>query len=92
MDEGWRPPVDSLDLDWENVSFAKIRASAGHQPKASKLPPVVREHKTVIVVKGPAEVLQTTPVGIRERLKKPWNVPDACGHTSVLHSMWKRSC
>ena len=45
MDQGWQPPVDSLDLDWNSVSFAKIRASVVDQPKASKLPPIVREHK-----------------------------------------------
>ena len=78
MDDGWEPPVDSLDLDWNAVSFAKIRASAGSQPKASKLPPVVREHKTVIIVKGPADALTNPPVGIRERLKKPWTVPLSC--------------
>lgn len=78
MDDGWAPPVDSLDLDWNNISFAKIRASAGNQPKASKLPPIVREHKTVVVVKSPADLLTNLPVGVRERLKQPWHVPNSC--------------
>ena len=78
MDKGWRPPVDSLDLDWNSVSFAKIRASVGDQPKASKLPPIVREHKYILLIKGPQESLNQVPVKPRERLKKPWVVPHDC--------------
>ena len=78
MDKGWQPPVDSLDLDWNSVSFAKIRASVGDQPKASKLPPIVREHKYILLLKGPQESLNQVPVKPRERLKKPWVVPHDC--------------
>ena len=78
MDKGWQPPVDSLDLDWNSVSFAKIRASVGDQPKASKLPPIVREHKYILLIKGPQESLNQVPVKPRERLKKPWVVPHDC--------------
>ena len=78
MDKGWRPPVDSLDLDWNSVSFAKIRASVGDQPKASNLPPIVREHKYILLIKGPQESLNQVPVKPRERLKKPWVVPHDC--------------
>ena len=78
MDKGWQPPVDSLDLDWNSVSFAKIRASVGDQPKASKLPPMVREHKYILLIKGPQESLNQVPVKPRERLKKPWVVPHDC--------------
>ena len=75
MDKGWQPP---LDLDWNSVSFAKIRASVGDQPKASKLPPIVREHKYILLLKGPQESLNQVPVKPRERLKKPWVVPHDC--------------
>ena len=78
MDKGWQPPVDSLDLDWNSVSFAKIRASVGDQPKASKLPPIVREHKYILLIKGPQESLNQVPIKPRERLKKPWVVPHDC--------------
>ena len=82
MDKGWQPPVDSLDLDWNSVSFAKIRASVGDQPKASKLPPIVREHKYILLIKGPQESLNQVPIKPRERLKKPWVVPHDCDSPS----------
>ena len=82
MDKGWQPPVDSLDLDSNSVSFAKIRASVGDQPKASKLPPIVREHKYILVIKGPQESLNQVPVKPRERLKKPWVFPRDCDSPS----------
>ena len=78
MDEGWNPPVDSLDLDWESVTFAKIRASVGDQPKASKLPPIVREHQFIILTKGPQVSLNSAPVKHRERLKVCWTIPQDC--------------
>ena len=78
MDEGWNPPVDSLDLDWNSVTFAKIRASVGDQPKASKLPPIVREHQFIILIKGPQASLNLAPVKPRERLKVCWTIPKDC--------------
>ena len=75
MDQGWQPSVDSLDLDWNSVSFAKIDASVGDQPKASKLPPIVREHKYIILIKGPQESLNQAPA-------KPWVVPHDCDSPS----------
>ena len=78
MDEGWNPPVDSLDLDWNSVTFAKIRASVGDQPKASKLPPIVREHCYIILIKGSQEALSKAPVKPRERLKQKWDIPSSC--------------
>ena len=78
MDEGWNPPVDSLDLDWNSVTFSKIRASVGDQPKASKLPPIVREHQFIILIKGPQASLSLAPVKPRERLKAAWTIPTDC--------------
>ena len=58
-----------------------MRAVATAQPKAAQMPPVVREHKAVIMLKGPVHVLQTAPVQMMERLKQPWQVPSSCSST-----------
>ena len=52
MSHGWSPPNDQLQDDSE-ASLKKMRAFATVQPKVSKMPPVVREHKQVVLVKGP---------------------------------------
>ena len=74
---GWTPPAEFLDEAAES-SLKFMRAVATVQPKAAKIPPVVREHKAVIILKGPVRVLQKTPVQTMERLKQPWEVPSSC--------------
>ena len=77
---GWNPPAESLDaLSEPSLKF--MRAIATVQPKAAQIPPVVREHKQVVIVKGPTHVLQIAPVQAMQRLKQPWEVPTACAST-----------
>ena len=45
--DGWKPPVTSLDMQWDKMTLLHARVSSGHQPKASKIPPLVAEHKKV---------------------------------------------
>ena len=81
---GWNPPAESLDaLSEPSLKF--MRAIATVQPKAAQIPPVVREHKQVVIVKGPTHVLQIAPVQAMQRLKQPWEVPTAC--TSTLPTL-----
>ena len=73
-DEGWIPPALSMAADWVEPSLNKARAVAGSQPKASKLPPVVAEHKIVLVIRGPPEFFRA--IQPMSRLKQSWDLPD----------------
>ena len=55
--------------------IAAVRAVAGTQPKASKLPPLVSEHEHVIVMRGPASALVDLPLQPMQRLCKVWTPP-----------------
>ncbi|CAE7203434.1 unnamed protein product [Symbiodinium sp. CCMP2592] len=59
------------------VDYAALRAATGTQPKASKTVPLVPEHRAVIVVRGPAQLLQP-PCVLRQRLEADWAVPTSC--------------
>ena len=72
--KGWKPPADKLEVDWKLFSLTKARVSAGQQPRASKLPPLVAEHKAVVVMRSHAAA-PSLPVSPMERLKDPWTVP-----------------
>ena len=72
-DEGWIPPAVALKDDWHDPSLNKARAVAGSQPKASQLPPIVAEHKVVLVLTGPAKAFKSLQPMCR--LKRPWQLP-----------------
>ena len=55
-----------------------MRAIATTQPKASKMPPIVREHKSVVLITGPFTALATAPVERMQRLKQSWTIPPSC--------------
>ena len=77
---GWVPPQEQLhDLVEPNLKV--MRAIATAQPKAAQIPPIVREHKAVVVIQGPFELLATTPVQPMQRLSNSWEVPSACNST-----------
>ena len=53
------PPAESLgdlQLSPQQVLLA-LRAEWGTQPKASRLPPLVPEHRAVVAVSGPMQLL-----------------------------------
>ena len=52
------------------------RAVAGAQPPASKMPPIVSEHKQVWVLRHPPGV--DLPCQPMQRLKSSWQVPPEC--------------
>ena len=78
INRGWQPPPESLALNLESMNLQEIRALVGNQPKASRIPPLVREHKCVFVVHGPLQSLAAVPVFPMQRLKQPWPVPEDC--------------
>ena len=73
--DGWNLP----DSDWVEMkpqpSFAAMRAVAGRQPKASKVPPLVSEHKIILSVLGPIDLLHKPPCPTMARIKSPWVCP-----------------
>ena len=77
VSHGWVPPMEQLEQINES-SLKSMRAVATSQPKAAKFPPVVREHKRVILISGPFQELNKAPVEPMQRLKSPWTVPTAC--------------
>ena len=81
---GWTPPAEFLD-DMAEPNLKFMRAVATVQPKAAQIPPVVREHKTEMVLKGFQHVLQNAPVQAMQRLKQPWEVPSSCSSNWSLH-------
>ena len=62
-------------------SFAAMRAVAGRQPKASKTPPLVSEHRQVVSVLSHVELVQNPPCPIMGRIKTPWVVPNGFNNT-----------
>ena len=73
---GWSPPPEQLT--GTEVTLQSMRAAATAQPKASKMPPVVREHKSVVLIQGPHEALCEVPIAPMQRLKDAWQIPAAC--------------
>ena len=74
---GWSPPADQFSVPSEpNLKF--MRAIATTQPKAAQIPPVVREHKQVVLVRGPVKLLQQIAIQPMTRLKVALQVPDPC--------------
>ena len=73
---GWKPPLEQLQEQHE-VSLRSMRAIATAQPKASKMPPIVREHRKVLIT-GPFADLATAPVEPMQRLKSSWDIPKSC--------------
>ena len=84
VSHGWSPPMEQLEQINES-SLKSMRAVATSQPKAAKFPPVVREHKRVILISGPFKELKKAPVEPMQRLKSPWTVPTVCktDHTTL---------
>lgn len=82
MDRGWKPPPIAFTDDCHVQPHKKMRAVTNSQPKAARLPPLVPEHKQVVVVSGPFSVLRNTPVFPMQRLKQPFPLPEQCA--SVL--------
>ena len=76
VDQGWTPPVASLDQQWDKMTLLHARVASGNQPKASKIPPLIPEHKRVIVIKGPIKEMSNPPVQFMQRLKSNWPIPD----------------
>ena len=77
MSSGWEPPAEIHSTD-QIASLVKCCASTGIQPKSSKLPPLVREHKAVLVIQGPHSSFHQFRVNPMERTKKPLSIPSDC--------------
>ena len=58
------------------MTLLHARVASGNQPKASKIPPLIPEHKRVIVIKGPIKDMSNPPVQFMQRLKSNWPIPD----------------
>ena len=85
LNHGWSPPHEFFQEQSDEISLKTMRAVATAQPKASRIPPVVREHKQVVVVRGPACALNNMPIEPMQRLKSPIQVPNGCTSTlSIL--------
>ena len=78
LNRGWTPPPEALLINLDTMNLQEIRALVGTQPKASKMPPLVREHKCVFIVQGTLEALSKAPVFPMQRLKTTWTVPAEC--------------
>ena len=74
---GWSPPAEEFPAEFE-LNLKTMRALATSQPKASQMPPVVREHKSIIVIRGPFQCLSQAPVQAMQRLKQAWVIPTQC--------------
>ena len=59
------------------IDYHQMRASTGLQPKASKVRPVVPEHKQVVVVRGPLQFFRP-PCLHMERIHDPIALHSAC--------------
>ena len=78
LNHGWSPPHEFFQVQSDDISLKTMRAIATAQPKASRIPPVVREHKQVVVVRGPTHSLTNMPVEPMQRLKSPLQLPTEC--------------
>ena len=67
---------------WSHSSFAAMRAIAGSQPKASRLPPLVSEHKFVVKVEGPHKAMAVLPHKTMQRCKASLCIPPECTATA----------
>ena len=70
---GWTTPAVSLQANDRTHEMLMTRAIAGIQPKASRIPPLVPEHREVLVVC--AERPMSPPCANMTRLDRPWPVP-----------------
>eukprot|EP00435_Cladocopium_sp_Y103_P068562 s777_g31.t1 len=70
---GWGPPPEFFDPTLP-ANLTTMRAVAATQPKAGRIPPIVREHKKVILVRGPAKLLSHN-LQPMQRLKTDWQLP-----------------
>ena len=78
VQHGWSPPHEFFQHTSADVPLKTMRAIATAQPKASRIPPVVREHKQVVVVRGPLAAFTSLPVEPMQRLKSPLQLPQDC--------------
>ena len=69
VDKGWQPPQQSLTPP-DEVSYHFLRSITGVQPKASKLPPVVSEFKSIQTVH--VNPNDQPPVSPGKSLTQPW--------------------
>ncbi len=63
---------------WEHNSFPAMKAITGHQPKASKLAPLVSEHKFTFKVQGPRPSMAVLPQQTMQRTKVSLPIPKLC--------------
>ena len=63
---------------WTHSSFAAMRAIAGNQPKASRVPPLVPEHKYLAKIEGPKSDVQQLPKKCMQRCKSEITVSPTC--------------
>lgn len=81
---GWQLPQEQF-YQAEEASLQVMRAVANTQPRAAKMPPVVRQHRQVVVVKGPLSDLSRAPVEPMQRLNSVYTIPASCNASlSVL--------
>ncbi|CAE7032315.1 unnamed protein product [Symbiodinium sp. CCMP2592] len=74
--KGWQPPSQCFDAFDPRLQVPMSRALAGAQPPASKIPPLVPEHKRVVVLRHPPGLqLSCQPM---QRLTTDWLVPQGC--------------
>ena len=64
-------------VESQDVDIAQLRARVGVQPESSSMPPLVPEHKHVIVMQGPASCFSALPVAPMQRLQHPWTPDEA---------------
>eukprot|EP00435_Cladocopium_sp_Y103_P009876 s4862_g2.t1 len=74
LSHGWVPPPEFFDPTLDST-LQTMRAVATTQPKAARIPPVVREHKQVILLRGRQQVFQACPISPVQRLKSSWELP-----------------
>ena len=79
--KGWRAPPSCFDAFDSRLEVPMARAVAGTQPPASKMPPIVSEHKQVWVLRHPPGV--DLPCQPMQRLKSSWRVPPECSSPHV---------
>ena len=77
IDDGWIPVKKYIEGDLGMMSQSSdlhaLRAITVQQPRASKIPPLVPEHRQVIVLRGPLSV--SLPVLPMSRIKVSWTAP-----------------
>ncbi|OLQ11838.1 hypothetical protein AK812_SmicGene4320 [Symbiodinium microadriaticum] len=74
--KGWLAPPSCFDAFDPRPEVPMSRAVTGAHPPASKMPPIVSEHKRVVVLRHPPGV--ALPCQPMQRLKVPWQVPPDC--------------